>query len=152
MTRDEAQQRVNCLRGALGRLDKTQGRVARTNARRHVARELHKLRDWLDEEYPVIPKSSRKQPTKRTPEQRKRELEKRCYVEVDDYAIRHACLEARVPMKRVVEKTTLGAKRSTYYIPDWASAIGGNVAQLREARKSRTKQRALSSEVALDNG
>lgn len=157
---------VRDLARALGRLELTQGRQARKNARVGVRRVLKRIANRMEAEYPVV-KVEKEQPPHPvfsiglSPAQRgalfKQKMTKRGYVpiSVTDHALEVAILEGGVRLKRPPKRKT---NVTETYAPAWAVVAARNtlgagkydVAKVREAKRSTTVRRALVAAARLN--
>lgn len=142
------------LRRALKKLHPDQGRTARRNARRAVKRELAKITQWMDRQFP-LPKRPRKPASRRgkswrllTGWDRDNRLRNLGYVpqKLTNVEMQLACNRAGI-QSRYEYCGVMGM--ATWWIPKWAADIGPDAKQLRAAKKSWRTRRVLLAQKAL---
>lgn len=148
------------LKQALRRLERSEGRIARNNARKAVRQVLRGILREMDERFPVIPKQKVAQRvTGLTPAQRvairKRKLIARGFITLAEAArglpdVKLADLAAAGIRVHVLSDSRDALYASSVMVPGWTRSVSpGDVGKLKRLKRSQKERAAHLSMVAL---
>ena len=143
----------NALVAGLDRLEKSEARVSRANARGAALRALRDLRTTIDADYPPIGKTAKKKREPLTVPQKQRRLRKIDWAEVPSSNGGYLTAAARCGTKPVRVQAK-GNPIVRFWLPRWivvAVSTGVSDAELDRCKRSLNQRRAMLAAHSLQS-
>jgi hypothetical protein len=143
------------LKRALRKLEHSEGRVARNNARTMVRRAVRSVLSEMDRDYPVIPKQRKERAHRRLgavarDARREGRLRRRGYVKLMEVAGAGSSFTEKMRDCAVAGIRVIVGPCKTHWVPAWVKDVPlGDVATLRRAKRNAYERKVALAEATL---